>query len=806
MVTPLQKLPLRSERGVPIWDDVDRESVERYFEDLERLFAKHEVTEEADKKAGAVIYVPTTVAKVWKSLPEFTNNEKKYEDFKAEILGMYMGYEEDELWTVQDYDALVGERTRIGFSSGEDYLAFYRKFYPVARYLIEHGKLFERDVASRLQNLTTGAVAVEVDARLHMKNLDKRRRGAYTIDQVHEAIMYSFDNPSRADTARYTQGTPANAKPEPTSSTEPGEIRIKMEQLEALMTSAATTAVNVMLNNQSQYANTAPPPNQPFGGVRPRYQIQGQGPNAPPNRGPGPGPNQRAPCYYCHTPGCLTWRCPHVEADIQAGLIKRAVGSNRIVLPSSAEIPNDPPNASWREQVQEYHRKNPGQQARGGLEHMMLTITPPPVIEDCTRTEDEEIEAMQAQLSMLLERKNRRQQFDGVEIPSRPNQRTGPPVNRERIREPPPHLDTATRGTSPGPVVHPYARTTEVAARPSREDQAYKSSMESAALGDGQAKPHEPAYRNQAAIVDPTAEARVFDRVFGQTASVSMTPIELLSVSPGVRKRMVDAASTRRTALKPVAAEVLSTVSGAANAESSPTEEVRTSHVMAYVEEVDDEDEPLARKMVRWSDREKEREVPLKTLPPASTFEGKDALPTGVYRVRQSESADKSSSTNAPLVVAQETGKLRSIYAWINDAKLVECILDPGSQIVAISEKKCFELKIAYDPSKRVPMTSANGTTDFTLGLACNVPIEFGGCITEYLQMHVVRNASYDVLLGRPFDILMSCTVRNSPDGKQTLAITCPNTGEQRVLPTYARGESPNFPNEKREGFQSSRI
>ena len=45
MVTPLQKLPLRSERGVPIWDDVDRESVERYFEDLERLFAKHEVTE-----------------------------------------------------------------------------------------------------------------------------------------------------------------------------------------------------------------------------------------------------------------------------------------------------------------------------------------------------------------------------------------------------------------------------------------------------------------------------------------------------------------------------------------------------------------------------------------------------------------------------------------------------------------------------------------------------------------------------------------------------------------------------------------
>ena len=56
-----------------------------------------------------MIYFLTMVAKVWKSLPEFTNNEKKYEDFKVEILNMYMGYEEDKLWTVQEYDALVGE-------------------------------------------------------------------------------------------------------------------------------------------------------------------------------------------------------------------------------------------------------------------------------------------------------------------------------------------------------------------------------------------------------------------------------------------------------------------------------------------------------------------------------------------------------------------------------------------------------------------------------------------------------------------------------------------------------------------------
>ena len=120
--------------------------------------------------------------------------------------------------------------------------------------------------------------------------------------------------------------------------------------------------------------------------------------------------------------------------------------------------------------------------------------------------------------------------------------------------------------------------------------------------------------------------------------------------------------------------------------------------------------------------------------------------------------------------------------------------------------KKRFKLKIAYNPLKRVLMTFANGTTDFTLGLTCNVSIKFSGCIMGYLQIHVICNALYNVLLDQPFDILMSCTVWNLPDGKQMLAITCLNMGEQRVLPTYTQSKSLNFLNEKREGFQLSRI
>ena len=45
-------------------------------------------------------------------------------------------------------------------------------------------------------------------------------------------------------------------------------------------------------------------------------------------------------------------------------------------------------------------------------------------------------------------------------------------------------------------------------------------------------------------------------------------------------------------------------------------------------------------------------------------------------------------------------------------------------------------------------MVSANGTTEETLGLARDVPVELDGGITIYLQMYVVRNTNYNLLLG----------------------------------------------------------
>ena len=99
------------------------------------------------------------------------------------------------------------------------------------------------------------------------------------------------------------------------------------------------------------------------------------------------------------------------------------------------------------------------------------------------------------------------------------------------------------------------------------------------------------------------------------------------------------------------------------------------------------------------------------------------------------------------IVVAKESLELRSISPLINNHMKVESILDPGCQIVAMSEDVCHELVLPYDPSIILNMQSANGTIDPSLGLARNVPFLIGD-LTFYMQVHVIRNPAYDILLG----------------------------------------------------------
>ena len=144
------------------------------------------------------------------------------------------------------------------------------------------------------------------------------------------------------------------------------------------------------------------------------------------------------------------------------------------------------------------------------------------------------------------------------------------------------------------------------------------------------------------------------------------------------------------------------------------------------------------------------------------------------------------------IFVANPSESLRCIFPMINACITAEALTDTGSQIVSMSEKKGVEACLSWDPDVVVYMLSANKGIVKSLGLAKNVPFLFGE-ITVYLQVHIIRDPAYDVLLGRPFDTLTQSEIKNDKDGGATITIHDPNTHKRSIIPTYARGKGPTL-------------
>ena len=121
----------------------------------------------------------------------------------------------------------------------------------------------------------------------------------------------------------------------------------------------------------------------------------------------------------------------------------------------------------------------------------------------------------------------------------------------------------------------------------------------------------------------------------------------------------------------------------------------------------------------------------------------------------------------------------------------MESILDEGCQVVAMSYDVWQKLGLPLDPTIKISLQSANNESDWSEGICHNVPFDFGG-LEVLLQVHVVKNAAYDILLGRPFSILTESKIDNRFNGDQLVTLTDPNTGKTVTLPTHERG-NPRF-------------
>jgi len=143
------------------------------------------------------------------------------------------------------------------------------------------------------------------------------------------------------------------------------------------------------------------------------------------------------------------------------------------------------------------------------------------------------------------------------------------------------------------------------------------------------------------------------------------------------------------------------------------------------------------------------------------------------------------------LVVAKPSESLRAIYTTINRVGQEECILDGGSMIVSMSRETAVQSGLNWDPNIRINMESASNHVEKTLGLARNVRFAVGG-LNLFLQVHILDNPPYRVLLGCPFETLTSAIIKTKIDGSSEIVLTNPNSKEVAVVPTYKRGVGPD--------------
>ena len=313
----LSALPLRNERGAPQFDDSSRDTVEKYFSDLERLLGKHNIIREILKKLAAVDYPPADVGKRWKSLPTYDDAAKTYVQFKEEVLSFYIGNDASHIWTLREYNEVIGEALRTGIQNLDSYMKFYGKFYPIYRYLVSktQPELTERDASTALLRLVPMQAASAVAARLAQKVPDKHSEEAYNVSQVHEAISYCLadgglygglgpwaSNPAVTNLAAVNPPAPAQSSPP--------QVVVKTENdlssFKREMMSMMTSTVRDFLSQQRMQASQPPP-------FQPQYQSQAQPPI--PGRFQQQQPGMYAPrppmddnCIYCGFPGAVFGR------------------------------------------------------------------------------------------------------------------------------------------------------------------------------------------------------------------------------------------------------------------------------------------------------------------------------------------------------------------------------------------------------------------------------------------------------------------------------------------------------------------
>jgi len=732
-------MPSRGHASAPKFDSARPRELSRYFAELALLFQKHNVLAADQRKSFACHYVDIESAELWELLPEFAA-AFTYPEFVAAVTRLYPGASDDRKWTMSDMDKLTGEYIRVGIHSAADLAEYYRAFFTITQYLRSRGRLSEAEQSRAFIRGFQSQLWSRIARRLEIVNPLHNPDDPHALANIHEAAKYVLHGTATLPMYHSAIVAPTVAAPP----------AIKTEDLDAMFTRLTASLVQALqpqvVANQAQVANRSAA--------------------APVRQGP-----RREECDFCGEIGHFIRDCGQVVNAIAEGKVKRNI-EGRVVLPGGGFVPRTIKGQWLRDRVNEWHRQNPNQLAvveiagrNNAVGQQLMLEVKNDVTTAFQLTAVERIAALEQEIYAL----RTKEVFDGVHVPVRkkPGNPTGLGDAATRVGPPkkkmPPAVpaEATTDDAAPAVATDPTKATPPSAVHPFRSapDASYTPPT-TRNFGLPNAKPpvakdKELAYRTYAPVQDRKIADDVYARSM-QTPCVTLTQQELLSLSPEVRQKVRDVVTPKRVV--------------ADNRDMATA--VAKQYQAVTIEDEPDEDDPMP------------------FAEPVAAISHVDIVPVSVVVPDPYEcylSTLSPGELAEPLTVAKVSHALRSVFLLVNNQEHVESIIDPGCQIVAMSEAVCHDLALPYDPTITISVQSANGDIDKSLGLARNVPCRIGP-ITLYLQIHVIRNPAYDVLLGRPFDVLTESLVKNYANEDQTITICDPNTGRRATIPTLPRG------------------
>ena len=135
------------------------------------------------------------------------------------------------------------------------------------------------------------------------------------------------------------------------------------------------------------------------------------------------------------------------------------------------------------------------------------------------------------------------------------------------------------------------------------------------------------------------------------------------------------------------------------------------------------------------------RKVPIPATALTNAFEEveEDNAPTETFL--------QSTSLPSNLIVGKSIVELRVILLKLEGHISVEAVLDKGSQVIGLCRDIWEKLGLLIHSEQTMVMQSANKSCNTTMGLLPNLRVTIGNC-DFYLQVQVIDNTSYEMLLG----------------------------------------------------------